>query len=144
MLKVPISHTTYLSAKQTCKSWCCVSVHLPVREHVEMTEWQDRMTWCQDDQLTEWPSDQVTEWPSDQVTKWSSDQMTKWVDDWMTGSFADNWPHGIFIIYDMSRYIYDFLKLFVCLMLCTSDSSYNIFVWHDISLLCMLSLECYW
>ena len=38
--------------------------------------------------MTEWPSDQVTEWPSDQVTEWPSDQVT--------GSFADDWPDGIF------------------------------------------------
>ena len=38
--------------------------------------------------MTEWPSDRVTEWPSDRVTKWPSDQVT--------GSFADDWPDGIF------------------------------------------------
>ena len=33
-----------------------------------------------ENRVTEWPCDRVTEWPSDQVT----------------GSFADDWPDGIF------------------------------------------------
>ena len=56
------------------------------------------------DHMTEWPSDRVSKWPSDLVTKWPSDQVTKWPSDWvtnrlddrMTGSFADDWPYGIF------------------------------------------------
>ena len=43
-----------------------------------------------------WPSDQVTKWPSDQVSKWPSDRVTKWPSDQVTGSFADDWPYGIF------------------------------------------------
>ena len=32
----------------------------------------------------------VIEWPSDRVTKWPSDRVT--------GSFADDWPYGIFLV----------------------------------------------
>ena len=53
---------------QTCRSWCCSSVRVCVRQ---------------------WPSDQVTKWPSDQVTDLPSDQVTE--------GFADDWPYGIFI-----------------------------------------------
>ena len=27
---------------------------------------------------------------------WLDEQKTGWPDDWMTGSFADDWPYGIF------------------------------------------------
>ena len=54
------------------------------------------MTGRLDDWMTEWPSDQVTKWPSDQVSKWPSDRVTKWPNDQVTGSFADDWPYGIF------------------------------------------------
>ena len=58
------------------------------------------------DIVNEWPSDQMTKW---QVTEWSSDQMTRWPSyqvpsDRMTGSFADDWPDGIF------SYFRDFLQ----------------------------------
>ena len=41
----------------------------------------------------------MTEWHSDLVTKWLSDRVTKWPSDQVTGSFADNWPYGIFTVY---------------------------------------------
>ena len=41
----------------------------------------------------------MTEWPSDRVTKWPSDRVTKWPSDRVTGSFADDWPYGIFTEY---------------------------------------------
>ena len=48
------------------------------------------------DRMTEWPSDWVAEWQSDRVTEWPSDQVTEWLSDQLTGSFADDWPYGIF------------------------------------------------
>ena len=54
------------------------------------------MTELPSDWVTKWPSDQVTEWPSDQVTEWPNDWVTKWLSNWVTGSFADDWPYGIF------------------------------------------------
>ena len=30
------------------------------------------------------------------MSRWSDDLMTKWPDNMMTGSFADDWPYGIF------------------------------------------------
>ena len=47
--------------------------------------------------MTKWQSDQVTKWPSDRVTDWPSDRVTEWLGDRMTGSFADDWPDGIFL-----------------------------------------------
>ena len=47
--------------------------------------------------VTEWLSDQVAKWPSDWVTKWLSDIVIEWrPNDRVTGSFADDWPDGIF------------------------------------------------
>ena len=46
--------------------------------------------------MTKWQSDKVNEWPSDHVTKWPSDWDTKWPSDQVIGSFADDWPYGIF------------------------------------------------
>ena len=68
-------------------------------------EWpSDQVTKWPSDRVNEWPSDwvmsdRVTKWPSDQMTKWLNDQMTKWLGDRMTGSFADDWPYGIFKIF---------------------------------------------
>ena len=58
----------------------------------------DQVTKWPSHQVTKWPSDQVTKWSSDQVTEWLSDRVTKWLSDRVTGSFADDWPDGIFII----------------------------------------------
>ena len=61
-----------------------------------MTEWlsdpSDRSDWSDPSD----PNDQVTKWPSDRVTKWPSDQVTEWLSDRVAGSFADDWPYGIF------------------------------------------------
>ena len=59
-----------------------------------MTVWQDDR-W-QDDQLTGWPDDQMTGWLDDRMTGWQDDRITRWPDDRKTGSFADDWPYGIF------------------------------------------------
>ena len=32
------------------------------------------------------------------MTGWQDDQMNRWLDDMMTGSFADDWPYGIFYL----------------------------------------------
>ena len=56
-----------------------------------MTKWPS-------DWMTEWSSDGMTEWPSDWMTEWPSDWMTKLLGDRMTGSFADDWPYGIFLV----------------------------------------------
>ena len=66
-------HIQYLSAKQTCNSWCCLCVRVLV------SQWQRWKWWWQDDRSDR--SDQVTEWPSDQVTEWLSDRVTGWQDD---------------------------------------------------------------
>ena len=67
--------------------------------------------------MTEWPSDQVTEWPSDRVTEWPSDRVT--------GSFADDWPYGIFDLY--SEYRKSPKIIFLCLLMCKEGSSP---LWH--------------
>ena len=59
----------------------------------------------------------MTEWPSDQVTKWPNDRVT--------GSFADDWPYGIFVkqmiwrshwmlmsLYVSSVSVWDVLKIY--------------------------------
>ena len=78
---------SYLSAKQTWKSWCCSSVRLSVCSNVEndrmMGTLDDRMTWWLDDLMTGWPDDQLTRWPDDQMTVWHDDrklrrQLTVW------------------------------------------------------------------
>ena len=83
-----ILYTSFLSAKQTWRSWCCSCVCPFI---VMLKIW-----------VTEWPSDRVTEWPSDQVTKWlsdrmtGSDQVTKWSSDWVTKWLSDlviEWPN---------------------------------------------------
>ena len=52
-----------------------------------MTGWlDDRMIGLRDDQITGLPDN----------SRWLDDQMTRWPDDRKTGSFADNWPYGIF------------------------------------------------
>ena len=83
--------TTSLSAKQTCRSWCCVFVSQSVSQSVSINVESKMLT-------TGWQDDRVTKWPSDRVTKWPSDQVTKWPSDQVTGSFADDWPYGIFYI----------------------------------------------
>ena len=69
-----------------------LSLHSFIATLKKVTEWPS-------DQVTEGPSDRVTKWPSDRVTKWPSDWVTEWLNDMMTGSFADDWPYGIFNIY---------------------------------------------
>ena len=49
--------------------------------------------------MTKWMSDRVTKWLSDHVTEWPSDHVTKLHSDRVTGSFADDWPDGIFFYY---------------------------------------------
>ena len=69
-----------------------------------MTKWpSDRVTeWPSlNDRMTDWPidcwlSDRVAKWPNDWVTKWPNDWIIKGANDWVTGSFADDWPYGIF------------------------------------------------
>ena len=72
-------HIQYLSAKQTCNSWCCLllsqSVSQTVSSNVEKRYW---VTKWPSDRVTKWPCDRVTEWPRDQVTEWPSDRMTEW------------------------------------------------------------------
>ena len=46
--------------------------------------------------ITGWPDDIITWWPDDLMNRWPDDQMTRWLDDMMRGSFADDWPYGIF------------------------------------------------
>ena len=46
--------------------------------------------------MTGWPDEWMTGWLDDRMTRWLDDQMTRWPDDQMTGSFADDWPYGIF------------------------------------------------
>ena len=59
---------------------------------IVMTVWH----WW-DDQMVWWLDDVMTRWPDDQMTKWLDDWMTDWPDDQITGSFADDWPYGIFV-----------------------------------------------
>ena len=60
---------SFLSAKQTWRSWCCSFVRSFGCSNVEKIRG------------TEWPSDQMTKLPTDQVTKWPSDRVTKWPSD---------------------------------------------------------------
>ena len=78
-----------------------------------VTEWQ--MT-----KLTEWPIDQLTidqmaKWPNGRMTKWPNDQKNKLPIDWMTGSFADDWPYGIFynVISDILQAPVYMLQVFI-------------------------------
>ena len=74
-----------------------------------MTGWQDdRMT------VTDWPDDWVNKWPSDQVTEWPSDRVTKWPSDQVTGSFADDWPYGIFHYWWDNPNMHNYIKHPTC------------------------------
>ena len=58
-----------------------------------MTGWRmmdERMT---DDRMNLWQDDRMNLWLDD---RWLDVQMTGCPDDKMTGSFADDWPYGIF------------------------------------------------
>ena len=75
-------------------------IHCNVETKMLMKGWQDDIvTEWPSDRVTKWPSDQVSEWPSDQVTEWSSDRVTNWPSYRLTGSFADDWPDGIFLLH---------------------------------------------
>ena len=52
-----------------------------------------RVKWWLDDQMTGWLHER---WQDNQMIGWTDERMTRWQDDQMTGSFADNWPYGIF------------------------------------------------
>ena len=52
----------------------------------------------------------VTWWTSDMTTWWHFDIMTTWQHyDIMTGSFADDWPYGIFIIFILQLHFFSLL-----------------------------------
>ena len=54
--------------------------------------------------MTEWPNKKMTEWQNDgitndQMTKGQKDSMTEWLNDWMKGSFTDDWPYSMSMVY---------------------------------------------
>ena len=58
-----------------------------------MMGWPDDQMW--NDVMMGWGDE--TRWPVDRMTWLWDGGMTGWPDDWMTGSFADDWPSGMFI-----------------------------------------------
>ena len=47
--------------------------------------------------------ERMTLWHYVKITWWHDDIMTRWHDNMMTGSFADDWPYGIFLLHPVSN-----------------------------------------